>query len=363
MIRHDVRSRLGDYPVLIESGLLKGLPSLLSGMGWRSEGRVGLITNPVVYPLHGERVVKSLLSGDFRPETMLLPDGESHKTLGSVSSLLDQLLALRWERREPLLVLGGGVTGDMGGFAASILLRGVPVVHIPSTVVAQVDSSVGGKTGVDHSMGKNLIGSFYPPKAVWIDPDLLLTLPLKERRAGLGEVIKYAMIGNARLSDLLEKNIQRLGGEKFERDLWSAAISESVFEKSRIVSEDEHEGGLRMTLNFGHTFGHALEGALGFGGMLHGEAVGLGMLLASRVSERMGLSRGITERLLALLKGAGLPYQWPKDVSIEDLKKFWGSDKKTQGGRATIILPVSWGKVLMTRDYDLETVRQSLSDL
>lgn len=363
MKQYTVHSRLGDYPVSIDTGLLRDLPSLLSGMGWPSGSRIALVTNPVVLSLHGKRIGDSLLSAGYRLETLLLPDGEAHKVLGSVSSLLDQILALRWERREPLLVLGGGVTGDMGGFAASVLLRGVPVVHIPTTVVAQVDSSIGGKTGVDHPMGKNLIGSFYPPKAVWIDPDLLMTLPLRERRAGLGEIIKYAMIGNARLSALLETGIQSLGGEPFDEALWSEAISESVSEKSRIVSEDEHEGGLRMTLNFGHTFGHALEGALGFGGILHGEAVGLGMLAAARVSERLGLSGGLSERLLFLLKAAGLPYQWPRDVSVEDLQKFWGSDKKTQGGRATIILPVSWGKVMMTRDYDQETVRLALSDL
>ncbi|MHB1564015.1 MAG: 3-dehydroquinate synthase [Leptospirillum sp.] len=356
-----VRSRLGDYPVLIESGLSEDLPSLLAGMGW--SGRLALVTNPVVHELHGERIVRSLSSSGYRPETLLLPDGEAHKVLSSVTALLDGLLSLRWERGEPLLVLGGGVTGDMGGFAASLLLRGVPLVHIPSTVVAQVDSSIGGKTGVDHPMGKNLLGSFYPPRAVWIDPDLLVTLPLRERRAGLGEVIKYAMIGNAALSDLLDSGIEALGGEPFRRELWSLAISESVSEKARIVSEDEHEGGLRMTLNFGHTFGHALEGALGFGEILHGEAVGLGMLAASRVSERLGLSSGVSERLLALLKASGLPYQWPRDVSIDDLLRFWGSDKKTRGGKATLILPVSWGKVIMTRDYDQETVRKALLDL
>lgn len=332
-------------------------------MGWSSGSRLALVTNPVVHPLHGERIERTILSAGYRPEVLLLPDGESLKVMASVSDLLDRLLALRWERREPLLVLGGGVTGDMGGFAASLLLRGVPVVHIPSTVVAQVDSSIGGKTGVDHPMGKNLIGSFYPPKAVWIDPDLLMTLPLRERRAGLGEVIKYAMIGNTALSELLESGMTGLCSESFDRGLWLLAISESVSEKSRIVSEDENEGGLRMTLNFGHTFGHALEGALGFGGILHGEAVGLGMLAASRVSERLGLSSGISERLLSHLKAAGLPHQWPRNVSIEDLQRFWGSDKKTQGGKATLILPVSWGKVVMTRDYDLETVRQALSDL
>ncbi len=363
MNRIPVQSRLGPYSVSIESGLSTDLTTAITGLGFLPGTRIGFVSNPVVWPLHGERIARSLADGGYQVESFQLPDGEITKVLGSVTRLIDDLLARRWERREPLLVLGGGVTGDMGGFAASILLRGVPLVHIPSTVVAQVDSSIGGKTGVDHPKGKNLIGSFYPPKGVLIDPDLLTTLPLRERRAGLGEIIKYAMIGNPSLSELLERHIDALASERFDRDLWLQAISGSVSEKARIVSEDEHEGGLRMNLNFGHTFGHALEGAMGFSGILHGEAVGLGMLAAARVSERLGMSSGISGRLSDLLERAKLPVAWPRGVSGEDLIAFWGADKKTQGGIVTLVLPVEWGAVIRTREYDQEKMRAALRDL
>ncbi|MHB8422507.1 MAG: 3-dehydroquinate synthase [Leptospirales bacterium] len=347
-----VRSQAGNYGIRIADGLRQFVPEFLQEMSGGSS-RIGLISNPTVRGFHGiplEELLKkqgfSVVSFDFR-------DGEVFKTIPSILDCLDTFLKEKWERRDPFLLLGGGVVGDMGAFAASILLRGVPVFHVPTTVVSQVDSSIGGKTGVDHVEGKNLIGSFYPPKGVWIDPGFLETLSLRERRSGLGEVIKYAMIGDSSLLEFLDRELDRLSALSFDRELWEMAIRFSVQDKARIVSEDERETGVRMNLNLGHTFGHALEAAMGYSGILHGEAVGLGILCATRVGERLGVTEKGTEKIISdLLKRAGLPFEWPKQITFPKIAPFLRNDKKSRLGKVTLILPVALGQVIRTSDYD-----------
>ena len=348
-----VSSLSGSYPIRVGTGVREKIPDWLVEMGFPVNRKVSLLSNVTVRGIHGHAVSASLESLGFPVENFDFPDGESYKTLDSVRGCLDRLLALKWERQNPILALGGGVVGDMGGFIASILLRGVPLLHIPTTVVGQVDSSIGGKTGVDHREGKNLIGSFYPPRSVWIDPFFLETLPLRERRSGLGEVIKYALIGNPKLLRFLDDNMEALSGESFERDSWEETIFLCASDKARIVSEDERESGVRMNLNFGHTFGHALEGAMGYEGILHGEAVGLGMIAAARVAKSLGMTGDETEGIIrTFLKRALLPDRWPEGIRFSDLEPFLKSDKKSTSGLVTLVLPVRPGEVVRTRDYE-----------
>ena len=348
-----VSSRSGPYPIRVGTGIRKKFSEWLVEMGFPFTRKVALLSNRTVRPLHADAISASLDTRGFPVENFDFPDGESYKTLDSVRDCLDWLLGIKWERQNPILAVGGGVVGDMGGFIASILLRGVPLVHIPTTVVGQVDSSIGGKTGVDHHAGKNLIGSFYPPRSVWIDPFFLETLPLRERRSGLGEVIKYALIGNPKLLGFLDDNLEALSGESFDRTAWEETIFLCASDKARIVSEDERESGLRMNLNFGHTFGHALEGAMGYQGILHGEAVGLGMIAAARVSRSLGMTGEETEETIrTYLKRAHLPDQWPEGIRFSDLEPFLKSDKKTSSGLVTLVLPVRPGEVVRTRDYE-----------
>ena len=348
-----VASRSGPYPIRVGSGIRERIPDWLVEMGFPVTRKVALISNTTVRAIHGKTVSDSLEAREFSVRSFDFPDGESFKTLDSVRECLDLLLASKWERQNPVLALGGGVVGDMGGFVASILLRGVPLFHIPTTVVGQVDSSIGGKTGVDHREGKNLIGSFYPPRSVWIDPSFLETLPLRERRSGLGEVIKYALIGDQELLRFLDDNLESLSGEPFDREAWEETIFLCASDKARIVSEDERESGVRMNLNFGHTFGHALEGAMGYDGILHGEAVGLGMIAAARIAKSLGVTGSETEGMIrTYLKRAHLPDRWPERITFADLEPFLKNDKKASSGLVTLILPVRPGEVVRTRDYE-----------
>ena len=346
-----VASSGGSYPVSIGAGLSASLKERLQEL-FPGISRLGIVSNPVVWNLHGAAILRNLGS-ELRPVVALHPDGEVAKTMESVLGLLDRFLGDRWERRDPLLVVGGGVTGDMGGLAAALLLRGVPLVHLPTTVVAQVDSAIGGKTGVDHPLGKNLIGVFNPPRAVLSDPEFLRTLPLSQRRSGVGEVIKYALIGDRTLLGLLSDRIEELVSEEFHPGIWEEVIFLSSADKAGIVSRDEKESGERMLLNLGHTFGHALEGALGYSGILHGEAVALGMLSAARISGAMGLSGPETfETVRDLVKRAGLPVSWPSGVTFGTISPYLGRDKKASRGQVALILPEAPGSVRIVRDYD-----------
>ena len=342
----------GDYRIVIAPGLTSTLGERLFEI-FPGLSRVGIVSNPVVWGFHGEEILRTLSRSGIESLVALHPDGEPFKTMDSVLALLDRFIEARWERRDPLLVVGGGVTGDMGGLAAALLLRGVPLVHLPTSVVAQVDSAIGGKTGVDHPRGKNLIGVFNPPRAVLSDPEILRTLPLSQRRAGVGEILEYALIGDGALLNLLSERIEELVAGAFSSELWEEVIGLSSADKAGIVSRDEKESGERMLLNFGHTFGHALEGALGFSGMLHGEAVALGMLSAARISESLGIAAPDTfEGIRRLVARAGLPVSWPGEITFDRIVPYLLRDKKARRGVVALVLPEEPGRVRIVRDYD-----------
>jgi 3-dehydroquinate synthase len=334
---------LGDrsYPIVIGRGLLGGGFDL----GGHLRGQDCLVvTNEIVGPLYLDKLLGNLDRRDV--ESIALPDGEAHKTLATMQSILDRLVETRANRDTTVVALGGGVVGDIAGFAAACYMRGVDFVQVPTTLLAQVDSSVGGKTGVNHEQGKNLIGAFHQPRIVLIDTDTLATLPDRELRAGLAEVIKYGAICDAAFFDWLENNMTRLLAR--DADALAYAIGRSCELKAEVVAEDEREAGRRAILNFGHTFGHAIERCQGFGDWLHGEAVAAGMIMAAQLS---GLASGDTDRLRALVAAAGLPVT-PPDIAAADWMAAMGMDKKVQGKKLRFVLLDGIGASRVTADYD-----------
>ena len=347
---------LGDrsYPILIGAGLLRERAVLEQHVPGRD---VLLVSNTVVAPLYQQRVTEALAGRRLVAAT--LPDGEAHKTLANVSRILDVLIANRFGRDATVLALGGGVVGDVAGFAAACYQRGIAYVQAPTTLLAQVDSSVGGKTGVNHPSGKNLIGAFHQPIAVLADTSTLDTLPPRELRAGLAEVIKYGLIRDAGFYEWLHINIERL----LTRDpqALAYAIHRSCEIKAEMVGRDEREHGERALLNLGHTFGHALEAATAYGRWLHGEAVGAGLLMAAALSRACGTVRPEeVERLRALLERAGLP-TGARDVRADVLLEHMKIDKKVKAGRIRLVLLRGIGAAYVTGDYPdgalLATVR------
>jgi 3-dehydroquinate synthase len=326
---------LGDrsYPITIGPGLLDD-PALLARH--IAGGKVAIVTNTTVAPLYLEKVAAPLRAAGREVVEIVLPDGEQFKTWESLMQVFDALLANKCDRKTTLVALGGGVIGDMTGFAAASYMRGVPFVQIPTTLLAQVDSSVGGKTGINHPLGKNMIGAFYQPRAVLADTSTLDTLPVRELSAGLAEVIKHGAILDAPFFDWIEQNIGQLVAR--EPAALAHAIARSCEIKADVVRKDEREGGLRAVLNFGHTFGHAIEAGLGFGTWLHGEAVGCGMVMAADLSQRLGLiDEAAVERMRALVQAAGLPIVAP-DLGAERWIELMEVDKKNEGGAIKFIL-------------------------
>ena len=354
---HSLTVDLGSrsYAIRIGRGMLGDAAAMTAATAAR---QILLVSNVTVAPLYAERVARAL-SGRQIVEA-LLPDGEQHKTLANVSRLLDTLVANRYARDACVLALGGGVVGDMAGFAAACYQRGIEFVQLPTTLLAQVDSSVGGKTGVNHPGGKNLIGAFHQPSAVLIDTDTLATLPDRELRAGLAEVIKYGVIADAPFFDWLEANISAL----LRRD--AAALAEAIrvscATKAAIVSRDEREQGERALLNFGHTFGHAIEAATDYQSWLHGEAVAAGMATAATVAERQGsLASDARRRIHALLAAAGLPLRAP-DVPRDRAASLMRIDKKVQAGKIRLVLPRRIGECVVTADFDAAAVASALAE-
>jgi 3-dehydroquinate synthase len=319
-INHTLNVDLGErsYPIYIGSGLL-GQAELITR---HILGQSALIvSNDTVAPLYLEAVQQALESKKIRQDKIILADGEQHKTMASVETILDLLLSNRHDRRSTIIALGGGVIGDIAGFAASIYQRGVNFIQIPTTLLSQVDSSVGGKTGVNHPLGKNMIGAFYQPQCVVADIGSLRTLPPRELSAGLAEVIKYGLICDAGFFDWLEINIGGLlAGDE---DLLAQAVLVSCQNKARVVELDEREGGLRAILNLGHTFGHAIETTMGYGKWLHGEAVAAGMVMAIDLSIREGsVDEQVRQRGVALLEQAGLPVNPPPEMTVEQFLDY-----------------------------------------
>lgn len=333
------------YPIFIGEGLLAERELLSRQLDAR---RLLVVTNATVAALHLDTLLRGLSGSQIAIET--LPDGERFKSLPTFTRLLDALVAARIGRDGAILALGGGVIGDIAGFAAACYQRGIAYVQMPTTLLAQVDSAVGGKTGVNHEAGKNLIGAFHQPRCVISDTATLRTLPERELRAGLAEVIKYGLISDTRFLEWLEANLDAL----LQRDppALEHAIRRSCEIKAGIVSKDEREQGLRALLNFGHTFGHAIEVATGYGEWLHGEAVGAGMLVATRLSAKLGwLSSADVERVRTLLQRAGLPLKPPAIGGARALEHMT-MDKKTRDGRIRLVLLKRLGTAELTEDYD-----------
>jgi len=357
-IRHTVDVALAErsYPVHIGSGLIAEAGALIAARV--PQPRVVVITNPVVAALWLAPLRTALAGAGVSAETIVIPDGEAHKSWASAHDVLTRLLELRAERSTSLIALGGGVVGDITGFAAAIYQRGIPFVQIPTTLLAQVDSSVGGKTGVNHSLGKNMIGAFYQPRAVLIDTDCLATLPERELAAGLAEVIKYGAIRDSAFFAWLEANIERLRAR--DAAALAEAIATSCRIKAQIVGADEREAGERALLNFGHTFGHAIEAGVGYGEWLHGEAVGAGMAMAAALSSRLGLLPEIdAERVRALVHRAGLPVE-PPALTPERYIALMGHDKKVVGGAIRFVLLRALGEAFVTADVPLAELRAVL---
>ena len=330
------------YPIHIGAGLLVR-PELLRS--YLTGGRVAIVTNDSVAPLYLERFGAGLDA--YQPLPIILPDGERYKTLEVLNTIFDALLAARCDRRTTLIALGGGVVGDMAGFAAASYQRGVPFIQVPTTLLAQVDSSVGGKTGVNHPLGKNMIGAFYQPRAVIIDTDTLHTLPDKELYAGLAEVIKYGLIRDAGFFDWLELNLDRL--LERDADALAYAIERSCRNKAEVVAADETEAGLRAILNLGHTFGHAIETGVGYGEWLHGEAVAAGVAMAADLSQRIGYLRDTdVARIDRLLARAHLPVKAPAALKAARFRELMAVDKKVLDGKLRLVLLEAIGRAVIT---------------
>lgn len=347
---------LGDrrYPIYIGPGLLARSDLLRTHIPGQ---QVLVVTNTTVAPLYLDRV-RAALAG-LRQETIILPDGEQYKTLDQLNDVFTALLNHRFDRHCTLIALGGGVIGDMTGFAAACYQRGVPFMQIPTTLLAQVDSSVGGKTAVNHPLGKNMIGAFYQPFCVLADTDTLTTLPDRELSAGLAEVIKYGLIRDLSFLEWLESHI----GALRTRDaiVLTEAIERSCRNKAEIVAADERETGERALLNLGHTFGHAIETGVGYGQWLHGEAVAAGISLAADLSARLGwLSASQVERVRTLLEHAGLPLASPPALTADDFLRLMAVDKKVKDGRLRLILLRNLGDGVIADDIAPSLLRDTL---
>ncbi|MFM8737270.1 MAG: 3-dehydroquinate synthase [Betaproteobacteria bacterium] len=336
-----IQIELGErsYPIVIGSGVLQS-PENWAGLPRASTAVV--VSNVTVAPLYLAVLQQALAAHYERVLEVVLPDGEAHKDWLSLNTVFDQLLAQACDRRTVLFALGGGVIGDLTGFAAACYMRGVPFVQVPTTLLAQVDSSVGGKTAVNHPLGKNMIGAFYQPVRVLCDLDVLRTLPDREFSAGLAEVIKYGPIADEAFLDWIERELPALMAR--DPKVLAHAVRRSCEIKAWVVGQDERESGLRAILNFGHTFGHAIEAGLGYGQWLHGEAVGCGMVLAAELSHRLGLMpASFVARLRSLIERAGLPVQAPA-LGLERDLHWMRVDKKAEGGEIRFVVIESLGR-------------------
>jgi 3-dehydroquinate synthase len=344
------------YPIHIGRGLLARADLVAGALPQR---RVAIVTNDTVAPIYLERLAGPLEAAGIACVRIVVPDGEAHKDWATLDRVIDQLLAQRCDRHTAIVALGGGVVGDLAGFAAATYQRGVPFIQVPTTLLAQVDSSVGGKTAINHPRGKNMVGAFHQPQLVLADTDTLATLPERELRAGLAEVIKHGAIRDAALFAWLEANVERLVAR--DGEALAHAVKRSVEIKAEVVALDERETGLRALLNFGHTFGHAIETGLGYGTWLHGEAVAAGMVMAAALSTRLGLLDGAAvDRLRRVIERAGLPVA-PPGFAPERWLELMAVDKKARGGRLRFVLLRGLGAAELHGDVDNAVVREILA--
>jgi 3-dehydroquinate synthase len=359
---HVVKVELGkrSYDILI-GARLEDLGGQMAGL--HVGRKVGVVTNPTVNTLYGGRVLKSLDAGNFLAMPVEIPDGEQYKTLDWANSIYTALLINMFDRRSLLVALGGGVIGDLTGFAAATFMRGIPFIQVPTTLLAMVDSSVGGKTGVNHALGKNMIGAFYQPRLVLMDMDVLKSLPREEFIAGIAEVIKYGVIWDHELFEYLERNQEKIMAQ--EQGSLGHMISRACEIKADVVSKDEREGGLRAILNYGHTLGHAVETTENYT-MRHGEAVAIGMVYVSRFAHRLGLCDArVPERVKALVTSYGLPASLralkhrPTATELLDVMQV---DKKAEDGKVRFVLPKKIGEVVITHEWDSRVLQDLLEE-
>ena len=342
------------YPIYIGAGLLQRAADLI---GTRLSEQTLVVSNTIVAPLYLETLLDGLTG--IQARTLIVEDGERHKTAETMNGIITRLLEQQFNRTCTLIALGGGVIGDVTGFAAACYQRGVRYIQVPTTLLAQVDSAVGGKTAVNHKLGKNMIGAFHQPAAVLSDTDVLASLPARELRAGIAEIIKYGLINDARFFGWLEDNIDGL----VQRDAacLAHAIEVSCRNKARIVALDEREAGLRAILNLGHTFGHAIETALSYKTWLHGEAVAAGMSMAAHLSVKTtGLRESDALRVNTLLERAGLPVSLPDTIRRDQLRELMAVDKKTRHGRLHLVLLQEIGKAVVTPEFDEADLEDTL---
>ncbi len=373
------------YDIAIAPGSLDNLGEHISSL--KLGKKVLVVSNPTVFQYYGERAIASLKAAHFDVFSCILPDGESYKTLESVQKIYDAALGNRLERSSTMVALGGGVIGDMAGFAAATWLRGINVVQVPTTLLAMVDSSIGGKTGVNHPQGKNLIGAFHQPRFVLIDPEVLKTLPVREFRAGMAEVIKYGVIWDAKLFADMEASprldemtyidtplpaidtplpaidtpLPASGEGLGVGSLIDSILMRSCQAKADVVGKDEKEAGLRAILNYGHTIGHAVESLTGYTLVLHGEAVAIGMVAAGQIAVELGMwTQQETQRQNALIEKAGLPTKLPLGLDIEAIVDALQVDKKVKAGKVRFVLPTQIGVVTVTDQVPTDTIRNVL---
>ncbi len=349
---------LGDrsYPIFIETGLLYDSEKFLP---YIKGEKVLIVSNETVAPLLSEQLINTLNNHKIIDQ-VVLPDGEQYKGLETLNLIFDALLEKKHNRRTTLIALGGGVIGDMTGFAAACYQRGVNFIQVPTTLLSQVDSSVGGKTGVNHPLGKNMIGAFYQPQSVVIDIDVLDSLPERELSAGLAEVIKYGLIYDSSFFDWIENNIEKLLNKDAEALIY--AIETSCLIKAKVVAEDEKENGIRAILNLGHTFGHAIEAYQGYGSWLHGEAVGAGMVMACDLSVRMGwIDMELYDRAVTLIGKARLPVKAPENMSESIFLDYMSVDKKNIDNAIRLVLLKACGKAIVTTEYSKTLLSETLT--
>lgn len=331
-------------------------------LGWDTLGNLGsylrhlipgkscmVISNSEVFNLFGATLMEGLEEAGFSPAVFMIPDGEQAKTLHITAKVYDALVAKDFDRNSPIIALGGGVVGDLAGFVAATYMRGVPFVQVPTTLLAQVDSSVGGKVGVNHRAGKNLVGCFYQPRLVWIDLKTLASLPLRELRAGMAEIVKYGVIQDEEFFSYLEENVDKVFD--FDQTILTRIVRHSCQAKALVVARDEKEIGIRALLNYGHTFGHVLETLTDYSVYRHGEAVAIGMIAATKIALELGVckDKSVLARQLDLLSHLGLPTQWPTDLDKDRVMETMMLDKKSRSGALRLVLPIKLGEMTIKR--------------
>jgi 3-dehydroquinate synthase len=353
------------YNVAIAPNSLSDIGPWMTGDAVTKLGRKALVvSNPTISKHYGQRVVDSLTQAGFSVATCILPAGERYKTPATVQKIHDAALENRLERSSVMVALGGGVIGDMTGFAAATWLRGIAVVQCPTSLLAMVDAAIGGKTGVNHPRGKNLIGAFHQPRLVLIDPQVLSSLPAREFRAGMAEVIKYGIIWDAELFEKLDR-AKRLDQIRYvDEELMQEILVRSAQAKAHVVSKDEKESGLREILNYGHTIGHAVESLTGYRVVNHGEAVAIGMVAAGRIAVEMGLwDPAQCDRQHELIEKTGLPTRLPKGLDMDAIVDTLQTDKKVKAGKVRFVLPRQIGTVIVTDQVETDTIRSALKQM